>query len=127
MPHTITYNSIEKIIEIQVQGDFSLNEAKEIIANVTLVAKEHNCFLVLSDFREATLKLSISEIHEMPKIISEIVASSGLHVHKTKRAIVVGSQDVEKYRFFDNIIFNRGQFEKLFYDIDKAKKWLFGK
>jgi hypothetical protein len=126
MPHTITYNSKESVIEINIQGDLFLNEIKEIVTEVIQIAKEQNCLLVLNDMRESTMQLSIVEIYELPKIILDISVSLGLDVRKFKRAFVA-EKDLKDYDFFETVTFNRGQHAKLFDDVDEAKKWLFGK
>jgi len=124
--HTIIYNSEESVIEIKVQGDFFLNEAKEIFTEAAQVAKAQNCFLVLNDMREATVKLSMIEIYEMPKMIAAIFALLGLNVYKVKRALVV-TKDLKIYGFFETVTLNRSQRAKYFFDMDEARKWLFGK
>ncbi len=126
MSHTIIYNSEERVIEIKVQGDFFLNEAKEIFTEAAQVVKAQNCFLVLNDMREATVKLSMIEIYEMPKMIAVIFALLGLNVYKVKRALVV-TKDLKIYGFFETVTLNRSQRAKYFVDMDEARKWLFGK
>jgi len=106
MSHTILYNSESQVIEINIQGDLTLNVAEEIISEVMWVAKEHNCFLILNDMRGATLKLSTMAIHGLPKIMSDILTSSGLSVYKFKRAIVA-AKDLNDYGFFKTVTVNR--------------------
>ena len=62
MSHIVTYNPDSQIIEIKFQGNISLDEVVEILSESVRVAKEQNCFLFLSDYREATLKLSTLDI-----------------------------------------------------------------
>ena len=126
MSHTITYNSEERIIEIKVQGDFSLSEAKEMFTEAVQVVKAQNCFLVLNDMREAKMKLSMLEIYELPKMLAVKVDSLGFSVHKLKRALVV-KKDLKGYGFFEDVASNRAQSVKYFFDIDEARKWLSGK
>ena len=126
MSHRITYSSEEGVIEVTVQGDFFLNEAKEIITETAQIAKEYDCFLVLNDMREATVKLSTVEIYEYPKTLAAIFASSGLNVHKLKRAIVA-KKDLNDYNFFEDVASNRSQSVKYFFDTDEARKWLYEK
>jgi hypothetical protein len=126
MSHTIIYNSEERIIEIKVQGDFSLSEAKEMFTEAVQVVKAQNCFLVLNDMREATMKLSMVEIYKLPKTLAVKVDSLGLSVHKLKRALVV-KKDLKDYIFFEDVASNRAQSVKYFFDIDEARKWLSGK
>jgi hypothetical protein len=126
MSHTITYNSEAHIVEIKVQGDLLLNEAKEILSETTQAIKEQNCFLTLTDMCEVTNTLSIVEIYKLPELLSGTLASSEINVHRLRRAIVV-AKDLENYKFFETVTINRGQYAKLFFDIDEAKKWLLEK
>ena len=126
MSHTVIYNSAEHLIEIKVQGDFFLSEAKEMTTNVAQIAKAQNCLLVLNDMREATVKLDMLEIYQLPKIISDIYASFEISVHKVKRAQVVAN-DLKDYSFYENVSVNRSQQVRYFLDINEAKKWLFEK
>lgn len=123
MSHTIIYNSEEHMIEIKVQGDFFLSEAREISTETAQIVKEHDCFLILNDMREAMVKLSIAEVYNFPKILAALLASSGVDVHKMKRALVV-KKDLKDYAFFETVTLNRAQSTKVFFDIDEARKWL---
>ena len=123
MLHTITYNSDLGIVEIKFQENVTWKEVEDILWESARIAKEKNCFMFLSDFREATLELSFLELYEFPKILSEIFASSGISAHKIKRAFVV-AKDLKDYSFFETVNVNRGYRHKMFEDIDEAKKWL---
>jgi len=123
MPHTITYNPDLSIIKIKFEGNITLNETKEIFSESLQIANEQNCFLFLSDYREAIMKLSTFEIYELPKILSNVFVASKIPVHRLKRALVV-AKDLEDYRFFEVVTANQGQNVKLFQDLDEAKKWL---
>ena len=126
MSHTITYNSEAHIVEIKVQEDLLLSEAKEILSETARAIKEHNCFLTLTDMREATNKLSILEIYKLPELLSAALASLEINLHRMRRAIVV-EKDLKDYNFFETVTINRAQYAKLFFDIDEAKKWLLEK
>lgn len=126
MTHTIFYNPDTKTIEIKFQGDITLNEVKELYSESMQVAKQQNCFVFLSDYREATMKLSTLEIFDLPKILSEIFATSEIPSYKLKRALVV-EKDLEDYRFFEVVTSNRGQNTKIFQDIAEAEEWLSNK
>ena len=126
MPYTVIYNSEERIIQIKVQGDFSINVAKAMITEAAQVAKAQNCFLILNDMREARLNLSMLEIYQMPKTITDIFTALELDVHKFKRALVA-TNGLKAYSFFETVTLNRSQPVKYFLDLDEAKKWLSGK
>ena len=123
MSYTITHNSEAHVIETKVQGILAWDDARQIISNIIQVAKENNCFLCLSDYREAEIRLTTLEIYDVPKIISDISASQGLRAQDFKRAIIV-KRDLKDFHFFETVTLNSGQNAKLFQDIDEAKKWL---
>jgi len=123
MSHIVIYNSELHIVEAKLQGDMTLGEVQEIISKIAKIAKEKDCRLILSDFREVSRKLSILEIYELPDRIKTIFTSFGINVLHYKRANVV-AKDLDGYIFHENVMVNRGQKEKVFTDIDQAKKWL---
>ena len=123
MTHTVTYNPALGVIETVAQGNLNLSEAKEIISAITQIAVEKDCFLCLSDYREATIAMSTLQIYEIPKILSTIVTSSGLRPSRFKRAIIA-EKSSKDYQFFETVTLNMGQHIKLFQDIEEAKRWL---
>jgi len=126
MSHTVIYNSELNIVESKLQGDMTLGEVKEIVTKIAKIAKEKDCRLIFIDFREVSRKLSILQIYELPDRTKNIFSSFGINVLLYKRANVV-AKDLDDYVFHENVMVNRGQNEKVFTDIDKAKKWLIGK
>ena len=125
MSHTVIYNSELHIVESKLQGDMTLGEVKEIVTKIAKIAKEKDCRLIFTDFREVSRKLSILQIYELPDRTKNIFASFGINVLLYERANVV-ADDLDDYVFHENVMVNHGQNEKVFTDIDKAKKWLFG-
>lgn len=128
MSYTILYNPEAQIIEVNVRGTVTLDDFQEIILEGIRIAKEKECFLVLSDFREATLiKLSTVEIFHMPAILAEIAARLGMSATKFRRATVIARKDAADGSFAETVMVNAGQNSKFFQDIDEARKWLTGK
>ncbi len=126
MTHLVTYNRELGMIETRAQGKLMLSEAKEIISEIAQIALEQNCFLCLGDYRKATIEMSTLQVYDIPRILSDIVVSFGLHPSKFKRAIIAKESLID-YQFFETVTMNIGQNIRLFQDIDKAKKWLFEK
>ena len=126
MSHTVIYNSELHIVESKLQGDMTLGEVEVIITKIAKTAKKSDCHLVFTDFREVSRKLSIFQIYELPDCTKNIFTSFGINGFLYKRANVV-AKDLNDYVFHENVMVNRGQTEKVFTDIDKAKKWLLGK
>lgn len=123
MSHTVLYNSKLHIVEAKLQGDMTLSEAEVIITNIAKTAKEHDCRLIFTDFREVSRKLSIVQIYKLPDHTKKIFTSFGIDVWLCRRANVVAN-DLDEYIFHENVMVNRGQNEKVFTDIDQAKRWL---
>lgn len=126
MTHTIIYNPDTQTIEIKFQGDITLNEVKELYSESARIAKQQNCFMFLSDYIDATMKLSTVEIYNLPKILSEIFAAAEISPFKIKRALVV-AKDLKDYSFFETVTSNSGQRSKIFQDAAEAKEWLSNK
>lgn len=123
MSNTVIYNSELHIVESKLHGDMTLGEVEVIITKIAKTAKENDCRSIVIDFREVSRKLSILQIYELPDRTKNIFSSFGLNVLLYKRANVV-AKDLDDYVFHENVMVNRGQNEKVFTDIDKAKKWL---
>ena len=128
MPFTITYNLETGFVEAKVQGTISFDEIKEIYSKYVQTTMENESFLYLADYREATLDLSTTELYDLPKILSDIVAPLGINVHKLRRAAVIAKglkgKQLGDYGFYETVTLNRWQNTKLFEDMDEAIKWL---
>ena len=123
MPHKVTYNSETHIVESEIYGILSLDEAIELIENIGQACAKNNCPLCLSDYRGATLNLSTIELYDIPKKLTNILDSLGLSAHKIKRAIVV-PENLKDFRFYETVTLNTGQRIKMFQDISEAQNWL---
>jgi len=126
MTHTVTFNPALGVIETAAQGNLALQEVKEIISEISQVAIEQDCFLCLSDYREATIEMSTLQIYDIPRILSDIVTSFGFRPSKFKRAIIAEKSLID-YQFFESVTLNQGQRIRLFQDIEEAKQWLLEK
>ena len=123
MSHTVAYDPEHSIIRLTVQGEITTGVAKEAVADVVNLAKERNCFRILSDFREATLRISTLEIFKLPDLITDVAAASGLDANRFRRAGVVAG-DFEDFSFFETVSLNKQHELKYFRDVDEALSWL---
>jgi hypothetical protein len=119
----MTYDSDLHILELTVQGTLLLPEVRRIISESAQLVTEHNCFLMLSDYRDATLGLSTLEIYQVPKIITEVFTASGVPAYKVKRALVV-AKDLSDFGFFETVTVNQAQNARMLRDLGEAKRWL---
>jgi hypothetical protein len=114
------------MIEIQVEGIVTRDDFREIFSQSVQLVKEKDCFLLLIDYREATLAVSTMEIYALPTMLAEIAASLGVRADRLKRAVVVKPAGVQDAGFAEDVSVNRGQHAKIFLDIDEAREWLLG-
>lgn len=123
MSHTVFYNPELHIVVSKLQGDMTVGEVEEIVTKTAKIAKEKDCRLILTDFREVSQKLPMWQIYELPNRLKNIFAAFDINVLLYKRANVV-ENDLDDYIFHENVMVNRGHNEKVFTDIDKAMGWL---
>jgi hypothetical protein len=122
MPYSIT-DEPPGMITLRFEGLMTLEIVLDATADVVQVAKEQGCFRVLTDIREATVKLSMVEVYNLPNLTADIVSTAGLRVYQFKRAIVISAEQ-ELLPFFENVSRNRHQNVRLFQDVESARQWL---
>jgi hypothetical protein len=122
MPYSVEYDE-QGIIRIKVQGTLTVAVVDDMARDVVHLAKEKNCFRVLNDLREATLKVSMVDVYNFPNEFSEITTRAGLHVYQFKRALIP-NDDEKLLTFFENVSRNRHQNLRLFHDVASAQQWL---
>jgi hypothetical protein len=123
---SVVYDAEKRLIVIEIRGRIDKALVQNLASQVAGFSKEHNCFHVLNDAREATIFLSTLEIYSLPRTIMEILSATGVDVRKFKRALVF-SKNVDDFTFFETVSRNRGQNVKLFRNIDEAVSWLLKK
>jgi hypothetical protein len=124
--NSVDYDAGKRLIVIGIRERIDLPLIKKIASEVARFSKEHNCFLVLNDAREATIGLSTVEIYNLPKMIVDILSETGIEVLKFRRALVF-SKDVDDFTFFETVSKNRNQNVTLFRSVDEAVSWLLEK
>ena len=114
MPHLITHDAGEHLINITYQGDLEPQMLGEIVSEVAGLAKQHDCFHILADFREAQLRFSTVDLYDAPGFLSQELSAFALSGYQFKRAMIAG-KDWEDLSFFETVSANRGQDVKLVY------------
>ncbi len=123
MAYTITYNPATRTVEAIVQGTISFGELNAIFAEAIQSLAEHDSYLYLADYTEATISASTIELYNLPKTLASAAIPYGYSVHKLRRTIVI-RENTPDFLFYETVTLNRGQSTKLFYDMDAAKEWL---
>ncbi len=118
MSYTIRYDPENDCIMASMEGDMDLNKLREFAKILTQEMEKNNCYKIFNDVRKINVKLSTTEIYNLPKIIMEW----GLKPF-CKRALVVAN-DFNDIAFFETVSVNQLQNVKIFRDSDDAIKWL---
>jgi hypothetical protein len=123
MPYTSIYHPGEQMLEVRLYGDFTLREIKETLTDFTVILKEKECKRILTDYREANLKLSVTGVFRMPEIVAEIFTDTGINLYQLRRALVT-TKFLKDFKFFETVSINRGQYARVFDNVDEARSWL---
>jgi hypothetical protein len=127
MSFNIYYDSERDCVCASIEGDFDMEQAKELAQEAVKQINAHNCGRLINDLRKANLKLSTIEIYDLPTYLLE----AGLD-RLCKRALIV-SKDFDDYKFFENVSSNQGHLVEVFADsnessgsqiVEKAQEWL---
>jgi len=118
LSHIIYYNPDNKCVFLRIEGLVKLDRIRKIAPEVASMCKKTGCHRLLNDMSVAKIEIPTIELFESPQIMDE----SGI-LRTLKRALVV-SPDFEESRFLENVSRNRCHNLTVFYDIEKAKKWL---
>jgi len=120
---TFALDQKSNILEVNIQGQYRLEDGKEALQKALQLLKRHESHLVLADLREAHLELSVMDLYKIPEVIRDRLALSGFSAQKFRRGVVVHEIN-SNMRFLENLISNRAQTMKIFTNVDEAKAWL---
>lgn len=126
MSNSVTYDAEDRLITIGLKGKIDKALVRKLASETGQIARQHDCYLVLTDAREATVDMTTLDIYDLPNILVEILSETGIPLYKFKRALVV-STDIDDFTFFETVSRNRGQDVRLFRSMDEARLWVLGK
>jgi hypothetical protein len=125
MPYSVAFDPQVGVIAASFRGGITMSLVQACATEILRVAKEEDCYLVLTDAREGRMELSVMDIYDLPKVLSRIAAAEGVRIGRFKRAAIVYN-DLEDFAFFETVSRNRGQNVVLFQGVAEAKRWLAG-
>ena len=111
-----------KLIRITVIGEIFQAEGEKIITMARSTAVEHG-FFVLYDIRQATTTVPFASWFHMPR---NLPVFQNLQTKLVKAAVLASPQDkaVEGYKFYETVTANMGLSLRVFFNEEKAIKWL---
>ena len=76
MPRDIKIVPAREFVRTNAQGEFDLEETKNLLLTVFSKMKEANASEVVMDLREATTKMTASDINELLSVLNHVVLTS---------------------------------------------------
>ena len=125
MPYSVAYDAQAGVIAASFRGGINMSVVQGCATEIMRVAKDKDCYLVLTDAREGHMEISMMDIYDLPKVLSRIAAVEGVRIGRFRRAAIIYN-DLEDFAFFETVSRNRGQNVVLFHEVTEAKKWLSG-
>ena len=120
MEYTIRYNPRLNCVFGSVKGEItSWSDIESFAAEVSETLSIHSCNRLINDLRQAPLKMWAVGVYH----ISDLIERADIP-RTCKRALVVPSDDIEDYSFFENTACNKGFNIKVFLDMELARNWL---
>lgn len=121
MKWKIEYLHNAGIIFTVVTGNVTTAGINELSVEQLDIAKKHTSVRFLSDYRNASIGVSIHEIYDLPQMLRELGQTS-----KERFAVIyaVDSPDTSGFRFLETRCFNTCLDLKVFTDYDAAFRWL---
>jgi hypothetical protein len=115
----VTFDSNNKIIVLNALICPTVKTMRESVINFMELSTIHNCKSVLID---ATRTKSLPSIVDMYTFGSKLAKIPGLQYLRFAFAL---SDDIfDDFKFFNDVIANRGIYVHIFKDFDKARDWL---
>ena len=118
MPNDIKVTKETSHVLVEVEGEYSLDKAKEIMSTVAKSCEEHRCFKAILDARK--LKVVIDEIDKIH--ILESTRPALINIEKL--AIIATEEQRDPTKFFEMAAASRGIIVKIFVDKYVALEWL---
>ena len=120
MKYELSYDEERDLIIGHVHGGFDSSFVAKMASELADLIREHGCYRLLNDLRDARITPSALEIYTMPRNVAK-----SKEAIKCRRALVVDGSPKD-YRFLETVSENLAQQLKIFTDTDTAIDWLMG-
>ena len=111
----------QEIVHVQVTGVADVDSANAMVSEAFSAATKWNCTRFLVDGPDVDFSLGNVEIYDRPEALKDHGILPGRH-----SLAYVFSGQMDKMRFFENVLRNRGFTARIFSDVESATEWLIG-
>jgi hypothetical protein len=123
MTHIVEYHAEDNLVHLTITGNFDIPAMEAVILDTGQVIKQHDCYRILTDLRNARVSVPMTELYEFPARINKIMQDVGVNLYLTRRAFVINN-DLPLMRFYELVATNRGHTTRLFMNIEEARDWV---
>ena len=116
--YEVSYDSESNIVRAHMDGEIEIEEFMKFASDVVQTIIAHDCRRYLNDISAAVMKLSTTDIWNIPRIMEKAGMPPA-----TRRALVT-TEDDKEVSFAEAVSHNVGQTVKIFTDLEKAEAWL---
>ncbi len=120
MNYELKYDEERNLIMGQVHGEFDSRVVAKMVSDLGAMIREHDCYRLLNDLRDAKITPETLDIYGMPRVIEKTREAV-----RCRRAILV-TPPLEDFLFLETASVNMGQQIKIFTDEEAAIEWLQG-
>jgi hypothetical protein len=121
VPINVKIVPAREFIRTKANGEFDLEGTKELFLAVFSKMKETNVSEVVMDFREASTKLTASDINELLSVLNHVGSWSTWKIAIVYRP----KEDWDRAKFFELGAQSKGYRVEAFQDFEKALTWLY--
>ncbi len=109
-----------KLVRVIAYGDLTKSLGKEIITEARKLAAASR-YGILYDVRNATVRVALAEWFFLPR---ELEVLQTQPTRSVKVAVLIPPEQMEEYKFYENVTSNIGLSVKIFLDEDEAIAWM---
>ncbi len=113
----------EGFLRITLRGELQLKDIPALLNEIKPVVAAHACFRLLVNLQALELKLSVTQVYQVPDLFEEFARQSGTFISSFRRALVM-DHNSDLFHFFETTSLNRGQYVRVFRDAEAARAWL---
>ena len=118
MPRTVAFERAQGLARFTMSGSVTEPEALRLEPEVLDARRDHQCWRVLFDMREAQLDMSIFEVDNLPQHAVRI------GIDRSYRVALLYARDDRKYQHLENVATIHGLDLRSFTDEGRALAWL---
>ena len=117
---SIKYDSKNNLIVVKSYGEASTKRMLQDFNQVLKLSEIENCKNVLIDALKITKLPSITKLHS----VGTAYSTMAVKLSEIQVAFAISDEISDDFKFFDNVLVNRGVHFQIFKNVGDAKAWL---